>query len=478
MHTKKYHWLLYLIAATISITVAVQVYWNQKNYAQNKQRILNEIQISLDNAVETYYTQIVKTADMSYFNHFSDSIHMPKDIDTLIVLVDSIQMKSKAPQKEQQMKFKMQHFIIDADRITDESANIEIEVNDKMKGFVNSVLLSMRKHPLNLEDIKKELDKELQRKNIRAPFGFIHFENDRIKNSFHTTITAKEGSISMLSKSTFLKSNEKLQLFIENPIKEVFKRSLTGILLSFALTLLVISLLFYLLKIIHNQKALAIIKNDLISNITHEFKTPITTVTAALEAINTFNAIDDKEKTKKYISISNFQLGKLNGMVEKLLETATLDSEQLLLKKETVDVIPLIKNIFSNDSAIPSQKQLKFHSSKDGISMDIDPFHFENAIRNLIDNAIKYGGNEIEIQVAQIPKKLEIIISDSGNGIDKTQRDKIFDKFYRIPEGNTHTVKGFGIGLYYTKTIIEKHGGTILLVPNNEQTTFKITLPL
>ena len=141
-------------------------------------------------------------------------------------------------------------------------------------------------------------------------------------------------------------------------------------------------------------------------------------------------------------------------------------------------MIPLIKNIFSNDSAIPSQKQLKFHSSKDGISMDIDPFHFENAIRNLIDNAIKYGGNEIEIQVAQIPKKLEIIISDSGNGIDKTQRDKIFDKFYRIPEGNTHTVKGFGIGLYYTKTIIEKHGGTILLVPNNEQTTFKITLPL
>lgn len=478
MNTKKYHWLLYLIAATIFITVAVQVYWNQKNYAQNKQRILNEIQISLDNAVETYYTQIVKTSDMNYLDHFSDSIDLPKDIDTLIVLVDSIQMKSNATQKEQQMQFKMQHFIIESDGITDKSANIEIEVNDKMKGFVNSVILSMRKDSLNLENIEKELDKELHRKNIMAPFNLIHLENDSIKNRFHSAITTKEGSISMFSKSTFLKANEKLQLFIENPIGEVFKRSLTGILLSFTLTLLVISLLFYLLKIIHNQKALAIIKNDLISNITHEFKTPITTVTAALEAINTFNAIDDKEKTKKYLSISNFQLGKLNGMVEKLLETATLDSEQLLLKKETIDVIPLIKNIFSNDSAIPSQKQLKFHSNKDVISIDIDPFHFENAIRNLIDNAIKYGGDEIEIHIAQIPKKLEIIISDSGNGIDKTQRDKIFDKFYRIPKGNTHAVKGFGIGLYYTKTIIEKHGGTILLAPNTLQTTFKITLPL
>ena len=165
-------------------------------------------------------------------------------------------------------------------------------------------------------------------------------------------------------------------------------------------------------------------------------------------------------------------------MVEKLLETATLDSEQLLLKKETIDIIPLVKNIYLKGSAITSQKKLSFHASKNTITIDVDPFHFENAIHNLVDNALKYGGDSIEIRASVVSNKVEITIADNGNGIDKTQRDKIFDKFYRVPTGNTHTIKGFGIGLYYTKTIIEKHGGKILLAPNTLQTTFKVTLPL
>lgn len=478
MDTKKYRWLLYLIAVTIILTIGIQIYWNQKNYSQNEQRVFNEIQISLDNAVERYYTQIAKTTDMSYLDRLSDRIDLTKELDTLFVLVDSTQMKSNTILQEQQMKFKLQHFIIGSDSINNNPEHLEIEVNDKMKGFISSLVLSMRKHTLDLEKLKEQLDKELKRKNIVAPFGFIHYQNDNVKNRLNAEIETTIGSINMFSKSTFLKANEKLQLFIENPVREVVKRSLTGILLSFTLSLLVILLFFYLLKIIHNQKALATIKNDFISNITHEFKTPITTVSAALEAIDTFNAIDDKEKTKKYLSISNFQLQKLNGMVEKLLETATLDSEQLLLKKETTDIIPLVKNIFLKGSAITSQKKLEFNASKNTITIDVDPFHFENAIHNLVDNALKYGGDKIGIQVSLFSNKVEITIADSGNSIEKTQRDKIFDKFYRVPTGNTHTIKGFGIGLYYTKTIIEKHGGKILLAPNNLQTTFKVTLPL
>ena len=478
MDTKKYRWLLYLIAFTIALTIGIQIYWNQKNYSQNEQRVFNEIQISLDNAVERYYTQIAKTTDMSYLDHLSDRIDLTKGLDTLFVLVDSAQMKSNMTLQEQQVKFKMQHFIIGPDSINDNDEHLEIEVNDKMKGFISSLVLSMRKHTLNLEKLKEQLGKELKRKNIVAPFGFIHHQNDSIKHRLNTEIETKTGSINMFSKSTFLKANEQLQLFIENPVSEVLKRSLNGILLSFALSLLVIVLLFYLLKIIHHQKALDTIKNDLISNITHEFKTPITTISAALQAIDTFNAIDDKEKTKKYLSISNFQLEKLNSMVEKLLETATLDSEQLLLKKETIDIIPLVKNIYLKGSAITSQKKLSFHASKNTITIDVDPFHFENAIHNLVDNALKYGGDSIEIRASVVSNKVEITIADNGNGIDKTQRDKIFDKFYRVPTGNTHTIKGFGIGLYYTKTIIEKHGGKILLAPNTLQTTFKVTLPL
>ena len=93
----------------------------------------------------------------------------------------------------------------------------------------------------------------------------------------------------------------------------------------------------------------------------------------------------------------------------------------------------------------------------------LDPFHFENAISNLIDNAIKYGGNKIEVHINVVLNNLEITIADNGNDIEKNQREKIFDKFYRIPKGNTHNVKGFGIGLYYTKKIIEKHEGEICI---------------
>ncbi|MFK7749551.1 MAG: sensor histidine kinase, partial [Kordia sp.] len=121
-------------------------------------------------------------------------------------------------------------------------------------------------------------------------------------------------------------------------------------------------------------------------------------------------------------------------------------------------------------------KTLSFRSNIEDLPMEVDPFHFENAITNLIDNALKYGGNTIEVNVAKVLETVEITVSDNGNPIDKSQREKIFDQFYRIPKGNTHDVKGFGIGLYYTKKIIEKHNGTIQLVPNANHTIFKITL--
>jgi len=108
---------------------------------------------------------------------------------------------------------------------------------------------------------------------------------------------------------------------------------------------------------------------------------------------------------------------------------------------------------------------------------NVDVFHFENAINNIIDNAIKYGGDSISVRLKQIKNTIEISISDTGNGLTKAHKDKLFEKFYRVPKGNRHDVKGFGIGLYYTKKIIEKHNGTIQLELNKNNTVFKITLP-
>ena len=236
-----------------------------------------------------------------------------------------------------------------------------------------------------------------------------------------------------------------------------------------------ISCLFYLLKIIKHQKQLAEVKNDLISNITHEFKTPIATIGVALESIQNFNVIEDKAKTKTYLDLSNTQLSKLNTMVEKLLETATLDSENLELNKDTYNISEILTTSIEKHQ-LNSDKTITFNIPEN-ISAKVDVFHFENAINNIIDNAIKYGGDAISISLEQNHFVFTITISDNGNTLTKANKDKIFEKFYRVPKGNTHDVKGFGIGLYYTKKIAEKHNGTITVDLKNNITSFKITLP-
>jgi two-component system phosphate regulon sensor histidine kinase PhoR len=229
------------------------------------------------------------------------------------------------------------------------------------------------------------------------------------------------------------------------------------------------------LRIINRQKRIDEIKNDLISNITHEFKTPITTISSAIEGIKNFNSVNDPKKTNRYLDIASQQLEKLANMVEKLLETASLESDNLKLSKEPLNIVQLLKTNVEKHLLNTSNKTIDFISNQKELILDVDAFHFENAISNLIDNALKYGGNQIEVCLKLDKKMIEITVQDNGIEIDKNQHEKIFEKFYRIPKGNIHDVKGFGIGLYYSKKIIEKHQGTLELIVNSKN-IFKITL--
>ena len=148
----------------------------------------------------------------------------------------------------------------------------------------------------------------------------------------------------------------------------------------------------------------------------------------------------------------------------------------MILQKEPTNLVELIFKIIKKHELL-TKKNISFTTHIDSIILEIDLFHFENAISNLIDNAIKYGGDNIEINLHSVLNTLEISVTDNGNGIEKNQQERVFDKFYRVPKGNTHDVKGFGIGLYYTKKIIEKHGGQIKVISNFENTTFKLVLP-
>ena len=163
-------------------------------------------------------------------------------------------------------------------------------------------------------------------------------------------------------------------------------------------------------------------------------------------------------------------------MVEKLLETATLDSEELNLKKEEINIVELVSSLVGKHEMATS-KEIDLNCESEIITGVIDIFHFENALNNVIDNAIKYGGDYVKVSLTTTAKGFEISVMDNGSSLTEQHKQKIFEKFYRIPKGNTHDVKGFGIGLYYTKKIIEKHGGRIDLDLSNKLTNFKIVIP-
>jgi len=136
----------------------------------------------------------------------------------------------------------------------------------------------------------------------------------------------------------------------------------------------------------------------------------------------------------------------------------------------------MLRSLVDKYVMLAEGKKIIFKTNENSLLLNVDPFHFENAVANIIDNAVKYGGRSIVVNLNAMLNSVEITIADDGGKIDKNQRAKIFDKFYRIPTGNRHDVKGFGIGLFYSKKIIDKHGGLLALVPDADNTIFKITL--
>lgn len=488
MKQQRFSWILYAIIATIAITIAVQVYWNYKNYQVNKQQFINQVQISLDNAVEAYYADFAKKEKFMFLS--MEATKTPNNNNVFKKLkgvnFDSIftHIEEKFNTKADTISIDMRNEHLTIDSVTGVFNSKSrfpvsrlIRQKDSLRLFdqISSLYISISEDSLDFKKLQTFLDTEFDRKQINVPYRLYQYIGENVVYTVSAEALPKQ-FLKTFAKSAYLRPNEKLELQYANISRVIWKKSMFGIVLSSVLSLAIITSLLYLLRVIRQQKQLAEIKNDLISNITHEFKTPITTISTALEAIQHFDALKDPEKAQKYLAISDKQLKKLHLMVEKLLETATLDSEKLLLQKETIDIVDFIEKITEKHRVITTEKKIIFRSEEENILFDIDTFHFENALNNLIDNALKYGGDQIEVTVASVQESLEITVSDNGGTIDKSQREKIFDQFYRIPTGNTHDVKGFGIGLYYTKKIVEKHHGTIQLVPDTNHTIFKITL--
>jgi two-component system phosphate regulon sensor histidine kinase PhoR len=248
-------------------------------------------------------------------------------------------------------------------------------------------------------------------------------------------------------------------------------------------TLIVFGFFAYSIWVILRQKRISEIKNDFIGNMTHELKTPISTIALSSEVLSDPGIVNEPERLRTYAGIIRSENERLRAQVERVLQLATLDREDLALKREPVDLHELVADVIEAFTVQVQERGgvLRAELQADPHVVTGDPVHLSNVLFNLVDNAIKYSGEHVDvlIRTTNSNDRLELRVKDHGIGIRKEDQRLVFERFYRVPTGNVHNVKGFGLGLHYVQQIVHAHDGTIGLesMPG-AGSTFTLRIPI
>lgn len=282
--------------------------------------------------------------------------------------------------------------------------------------------------------------------------------------------------------NTEFKSPGSLKLYFQNKAGWIWYNILPTLLLNLLFTLLILIGFSYTIYIIFKQKKISQIKTDFVNNMTHEFKTPIATISLATDSILSPVIFNDKEKVKKFVNIIQEENSRLLDQVEKVLQIAKLDKRKIQLSFSEINIHQLLDETIDHLELKLKDKNgkiIKKYNAKDQV-IEGDETHLINIFNNIFENAIKYSleNPEIYVETHNTKKGIEVIIKDKGIGMTKNEINHIFDKFYRVPTGNIHNIKGFGLGLAYVKTFVEAHKGKISVKSSKGKgSEFKINLP-
>lgn len=368
-----------------------------------------------------------------------------------------------------------------------------IKNNSKNKQvLVEKVVSEMLRPRMDIEDrvnpknLEKILRREFLQSGINLNFEYavvkpdrkIAFRSANFKPSKETTIY----SARLFPDDMFMKPNY-IHLYFPNQ-KNFMIRSIgfMGI-SSILLTSIIISIFVITLYVIFRQKKLSEIKNDFVNNMTHELKTPISTISLASQMLSD-PGIPVENKNIAHISrIIETESKRLGYQVEKVLQMAVFDKGKIILKEKNRDLNEVVEAIVNNFSLQVRKKNgsITFHPGARQSRVMIDEIHVTNLISNLLDNAMKYCKEVPEITVSTRNERSYIVLAveDKGIGISKENQKRIFEKFYRVPTGNIHNVKGFGLGLSYVKMIAEIHHGSISISSEvDEGSKFEVYLPI
>ncbi len=360
-------------------------------------------------------------------------------------------------------------------------------VNDLFEELVSINIYNDYKPRIDTSILDSILKLELLSKGINTKFLYKinSDEKSNVKDFTKAVMECDTANcyfkINLAPNNTFIKPVY-LSVFFPNEKHYLLRTLWTMLSVSALIILILIVSFYYTISTIQKQKKLSVIKNDFISNMTHEFKTPISTISLASEMLNDQTVIKTPEKTERFVKMIKDENKRLSVLVESILQTSILDKGEFKLKKSDIDVHDILLQAIQNIQLQVEKNGGVIHAHLDAEQSVIhaDKIHITNIVFNLIDNAIKYSKEipEITLQTYNEKNGLFFVVSDKGLGISKDNQKKIFEKFYRVPTGNVHNIKGFGLGLSYVQAIVLKHGGEINVESDlNKGSTFKVFLP-
>ncbi len=453
--------------ATIILIAGFQGYWLMKLYKDEKQGLKKEADVLFREAVYKLQMQKLK-GDTVFSKLMPDNLFFLDAVNILKHRVANAGDKSK-------MVISMStnsSFSEDSSAKKSDSTKIFISSSTERRPLITDgsnpelsrvIIRSSLGDVLSAKQIDSAYGKELIKAKIKVPYQITSYavtKNERAKldstdeNALHTNYITIGLPQAVAYRAEF-----------GNALNFLLGKITYPILISLLLITLTTASFVFLYRNLLAQRRLTDIKNDFISNITHELKTPIATVNVAIEALKSFNAIDNPERTKEYLDISSSELQRLSLLVDKVLKLSLFENKEIYLKTESFDLKVVTEEVIKT-MQLQLQKnraELDFSTEGENFMVQGDKLHITSVIYNLVDNALKYSSGQpvINISLSENRNTLELKVQDKGIGIPSEYKEKIFDKFFRVPHGNMHNIKGYGLGLSYVNHVVEKHKGSI-----------------
>jgi two-component system phosphate regulon sensor histidine kinase PhoR len=488
--------LMTVMALAISGLVFVEIFWLNEAIAIKEQEFKKNVHKAMSTAVfklERYESMgltsspktVTSTQSQKYLN-FQDSLVVNSRNFALTIQEESVFENSKGDL----VRRTVQTYVDEQGHLVEKTVQEDLEtekpqsvINDLVKDFNSFYLKStaQRIDPHFLNDVVKQ---ELATYGINTKFklGVIGAHKILLKDKDVEAADLFSSPHKMkLFPNDFFASKEYMVLYFPTE-KGFLLQSLGLVVFVSAVFMFALIVVFWItFTTIIRQKKMAVIKTDFINNMTHELKTPISTISLACEVLNDDSVSKTREKTVHFVNVIREENKRLETLVENVLQTAVLDKGGLKLKKGWVGIHEVVEEVVDKMEVHANQKGggivVKLEALEDEIFAD--KFHLSNVIRNLIDNAIKYSEEvDIEVKTSNFEGNMVIEVKDNGIGIAKDELGKIFDKLYRVPTGNIHNVKGFGLGLNYVKAVVSGHKGSVKVNSKiGSGTVFTVSLP-